>query len=156
MEGLAALYEKYKDFVYNLSFQFFQSHHQAEDIAQEVFVRAFFQMKRFRSQASIKTYLAKITMNLCRDIWRKERRIIYREKVFVPTENTTESEEKASRIREALLELKPIYRQILILKEIEGLSLKEIEEITGKKMGTIKSWLHRGKKKLREALQDEA
>lgn len=152
LEAFRKLYERYKDFVYNLSFQFFRSREEAEDITQEVFVRLFFKISRYRFQAPFKTYVAKMTLNLCRDVWRKNARGRARPDIHQTAAPSAEREEIVA-LREALAKLPPLYREVLILKEMEQFSIAEVAEATGKREGTVKSLLHRGKKQLKELLE---
>lgn len=152
MEAFRQLYERYKDFVYNLSFQFLRSREEAEDITQEVFVKLFFKIGRYRFQAPFKTYVAKMTLNLCRDVWRKNARATTRPEIHQVAELSPEPEEVLA-LRQALAKLPFLYREVLILKEMEQLSIAQIAEATGKREGTIKSLLHRGKKQLKELLE---
>ncbi len=66
----------------------------------------------------------------------------------------TDSNIKSEIIQKALLKVKPIYRELIILRDIQELSYEEIAEITGLKIGTVKSRINRGRARLQELLKD--
>lgn len=151
-KALGELYELHKDYVYNLAYQFFHRREPAEDVTQEVFVKFYFKAKRFRFESAFKTYLGRMTINQCRDIWRKQRRVVATDHSPAFFDPLPEESEEAVAVRRALAGLPQPYREVLVLKDVEELSVEEIGKIVGRKLGTVKSLLHRGRKLLREAL----
>ena len=73
---------------------------------------------------------------------------------FVSPERSTDSKMKGEIIQKALLKVKPVYREVVILRDIEGLSYEEIAEVTGLSIGTVKSRINRGRKHLQELLKN--
>ncbi len=136
----------------------------AEDLAQEVFVKAYRKLGTFDLQRKLSSWLFKIAHNTTVDYLRRSR------PETVPLEITAgegedswdvhpadesaspdrraESSESIARLEAALRRLKPSYREILLLRFREGLAYHEIAEVTGLAMGTVKVQLHRARKRL--------
>jgi RNA polymerase sigma-70 factor, ECF subfamily len=133
-----------------------------EDIAQQVFVKAFFSLKRFDQRAAFSTWLYKITVNECWDLLRKRkvRPLVYESDLneeqarqFGATDESGSpdiGEQLASRQRvEKLLEaLDPRDRTMLILKEVQGFSVEEIAEILELNANTVKVRLFRARRRM--------
>jgi RNA polymerase sigma-70 factor (ECF subfamily) len=159
------------DAPYNLAFWLVRSQSDAQDIVQESYLRAF---RAFRSFAGpdIRPWLLAIVRNATYR-WLGNRRrsanVISIDEAFgghegpEPAEAQIASEDptpeaqligKVDRalVRTALEELPPIYREILVLREIEGLAYRGIAEVAGAPIGTVMSRLARGRKELRKAL----
>jgi RNA polymerase sigma-70 factor (ECF subfamily) len=137
-----------------------------EDIAQQVFVKAYFSLKRFDQRAAFTTWLYKITVNECWDLLRKRkvRPLVYEAELSEEqgrqyiaagargAEVPDVSERLAARQRvERLLEgLEERDRLMLILKEVEGFSIEEIAEIMDLNGNTVKVRLFRARRKITE------
>jgi RNA polymerase sigma-70 factor (ECF subfamily) len=135
-----------------------------EDIAQQVFVKAYFSLKRFDQRAAFSTWLYKITVNECWDLLRKKkvRPLVYESDLseeqarLVITSGEKEnpgpdiSERMAARERvEKLLEgLDERDRLMLILKEVEGFSIEEIAEVLNLNGNTVKVRLFRARRRV--------
>jgi RNA polymerase sigma-70 factor, ECF subfamily len=135
-----------------------------EDIAQQVFVKAYFSLKRFDQRAAFTTWLYKITVNECWDLLRKKkvRPLVYEadlseeqaKQALNSAERTNEgpdiSERLAARQRvERLLEgLDERDRLMLILKEVEGFSIEEIAEVLDLNANTVKVRLFRARRRV--------
>jgi len=135
-----------------------------EDIAQQVFVKAYFSLKRFDQRAAFSTWLYKITVNECWDLLRKKkaRPLVYesdlsedqaRQFGAVGERQATEpdiSEKLEARQRvERLLEgLDPRDRMMLILKEVEGFAVEEIAQILDLNANTVKVRLFRARRRI--------
>lgn len=135
-----------------------------EDIAQQVFVKAYFSLKRFDQRAAFSTWLYKITVNECWDLLRKRkvRPLVYESDLneeqarqFGAAEERESSapdvgEQLASRERvEKLLDcLDPRDRTMLILKEVEGFSVEEIAEVLDLNANTVKVRLFRARRRM--------
>lgn len=148
---------KYQDMVYNIAWHMTRNQHDAEDIAQETFVRAFQHAAEFPSGEPPRAWLCTITLNLCRD-W------LRRQKPVVPAEENDyrqasggqdcQVEERAA-VKEALMALDPESRLLVVLFHLEGFSHKEISEMTGMPISIIKNRLFRARKKMKEVLMAE-
>ncbi len=148
--------------VYRLAFRFFQNRVDAEEIVQEVFVRAHRELSRFRGGARLGTWLYRIAVNACLD-WKRRlgaRREVPFDLAAGEVAGTPDpldraaSREFADRVSAAMNELPPRQRAILILRIHEELTLQEIADIMESPLGTIKANYHHALVKVRRALQD--
>jgi RNA polymerase sigma-70 factor (ECF subfamily) len=124
----------------------------AEDCAQDTFVAASRALRRFRGEASPKTWLFGIAQNVCRNYRRKHRDTVPLDGWHAP--DASPDLIQASALREALLRLDPEIARLVILKETEGLTYEECAEVFHVPVGTIKSRLHNAFLKLRSLLSD--
>jgi len=162
--ALEVLVKRYKLKIINFVYRMVGDLDQAEDIAQEVFIRVYNHRERYRPIAKFSTWLYTIASNLAKSELR-------RRSIFNPISLTRlkakrlssikSSPDKAllekelgQKIQEGIEKLKPYYRAPLILRDVEGLSYEEISEIVGCPLGTVKSRINRARLKLREILDD--
>lgn len=149
------------DAAYNLARWLVRNPADAEDNVQEAYLRAYKFFAGYQG-GDARAWLLKIVRNTCYSFLEKNRPAElseeFDEKVHAveagpPDAETTLVQSAESRmLREALEELPVNFREALILRELEGLSYKEIAEVTGLPMGTVMSSLARGRAKLREVL----
>jgi RNA polymerase sigma-70 factor (ECF subfamily) len=129
----------------------------AEDVVQETFAAAFSGMRGYRGEASVKTWLTAILVRQAGRHRRRERlrrhRPIDRELAHAGI-NPEESTELRLDLATVLEGLDKRYRQVVVLREIEGLSYEEIADTLAVPRGTVESRLHRARAALREALKD--
>ena len=163
---------KYQDRVYNLCYRFLGDIQEAEDSAQEVFIKVYKALKGFRQKSSFYTWLYRIVINTCKN---RIKSLEYRrsksrvsidddqekknygisgiiDKQNLPEINL-EKKEKIQRIQEAINSLPPDQKTMVILRDIEGLSYDEIANITKNRLGTVKSKLSRARLGLRNRLE---
>ena len=143
-----------KDDVYNVSFRILGSHQDAEDITQEAFVKIWINLKNFKMESSIRTWVYRITVNLCYDFLKRRGRIPLAEEPIesfkkLPSDENpllllTEKELR-EKVEETFKMLSPDYRLILTLKELEGLPYKEIAEILDCSVDAAKMKAHRAR-----------
>jgi len=162
---LVALHQR---MVYGLAFTLLGNHDDALDLSQEVFLRVFRTLGRFRGQSALRTWIYRIVVNQARNRqrwWRRRRRAEqisldeYVEK-FGDLESRHEvlpdrllaSKETAAKIWQALDRLPFDQRTALILREVEGLRYEEIAYSLDVALGTVKSRLTRARQALREEL----
>ncbi len=152
------LVKRHKDKVRNIIYITMNNSALVDDIAQEVFITVYKNLKHFRFESQFTTWLYRITVNRCKDYLR---RITVR-KIFSPIEDGYEVSEFSSPVEnndiskivmEAISKLPAKLRMPLILKDIEGFSYQEISETLKCEMGTVKSRIFRGREKLKEILQ---
>ena len=160
-ETLVLSYEKN---VYNLALRMVKNPEDASDMAQEAFIRAYNSLASFRGESKFSVWLYRIVSNVCLDFLRSRSR---HPTVSLSVENDEGEETELdipdeSQSPEALLErrltrdsvrrgldaLSEEYRQILLLREIQGLSYDEIAETLSMELGTVKSRIFRARKKL--------
>lgn len=167
--ALEQLMVEYGTKVLHLAFYYLKDRQLAEDVAQEVFIKAYRNWDSFRGDSSPYTWLYKITMNLCRDKarsswWRKmlpseDPRTTAGSTGFDspggPEEQPEEAALKADQ-REAIMKhvmkLPDAYREVIILYYYNDLSAVEIAEVLGQNENTIKTRLFRGRNMLKEVL----
>lgn len=152
------LVKRHKEKVRNIIYITMNNSALVDDIAQDVFITVYRNLKHFRYESQFTTWLYRITVNRCKDYLRK---MIVR-KIFSPIEESSELSEYSipvenndiSRIvMDAISKLPVKLRMPLILKDIEGFSYQEISESLNCEMGTVKSRIFRGREKLKEILQ---
>ncbi len=137
---------------------------EVEDICQEVFIKVFRKMKRFRGESRLSTWIATIAYNTSISHVRKLARrgeqlyednpaVIALERDESLNQKVVEKEEAKKILMEMIEQLPVNYRTVLTLFHLEEFSYKEIEEITGMPEGTIKSYLSRARKLLKGKLE---
>lgn len=165
------LVERYQGRVYSLAFGMLHERQDALDVTQEVFIKVHRYLENFQGSASFYTWLYRITYNLCIDHLRRSGRmqtVDYDDRIQrEPTEEIVEihpslvggnpgkalsRKELARKIQEAIDELPPYHRGVIIMREIEGMSYKEMAEAMKVSKGTIMSRLHHARQKLQRAL----
>lgn len=173
-EVFEELVRRYQKKVYNSTYRMMGNHEDAWDLAQESFLRVYRNLRRFQGKASFSTWLFTITTNICRDELRKrQRRVktqslsqaiqtedgeIERELVdvsMIPEEISLNRELQAE-IQEVIDKLPVEQREAIILRELQGFNYGEIAEITGVAVGTVKSRISRGRRSLRNLLNNLA
>ena len=161
---------RYASRVYNIAYRITGNPEDAEDAAQETFVRAFRSMKKFRFQCEFATWLYRIAVNASLDeLKRRKRRPAAFSSLKQDDEDldpqhaaqepevqeTLQERERQAVILRALNALPSHYRVVLTLYDIQGHSYQEIAEITNTPVGTIKSRLNRARLALRALLEPQ-
>ena len=138
-----------------------------DDLAQEVFLRLYKSLPVFRGEALLSTYLYRITVNVAQNEWKRRRRermsLVsmsdevsgWEERLEHPDRNAAEQmEEREFRqtVEEQLAQLSQVERTVLVLYHQEERSYEEIAAVLGMPIGTVRTHLHRGRKKMREGL----
>jgi RNA polymerase sigma-70 factor (ECF subfamily) len=145
---------------------------EARDLAQEVFLTVFQGIQNLREEVKFEPWLTQITLNHCRNRWKylKRRQYFKTDSIDDPVETedgtlqnrlyhtdhpASQYEKKMIQetVQNGLLRLKEEQREIIVLRDLQGLSYEEIESILGQPMGTIKSKLHRARMELKEILE---
>jgi RNA polymerase sigma-70 factor, ECF subfamily len=166
--AFAEIVELYKDKVYQLCYRMLGNPHEAEDIAQEAFIRAYTNIQSYDSNKKFSTWLYRIATNLSIDRIRKKKPDYYLDAEVAGGEGLTLYSQVAADvtlpeeevqyvelqeiIQEEILKLPDKYRSVIVLKYIEELSLKEISEILDLPINTVKTRIHRGREALRKQL----
>ncbi len=158
------LVKEYEKNVYNLALRMVGNSEDAADMSQEAFIKAYNSLTSFRGDSKFSVWLYRIVSNVCLDYLRSRGR---RQTVSLSAENDdgedveidiadeTQSPERLldrrltrDAVRRGLAALPPEHRQILLLREIQGLSYDEIADALGIEAGTVKSRIFRARKKL--------
>lgn len=169
-EAFRQLFETYYTKVYNAAFQVVRNSADAEEIVQESFVKAYLALPGFKGDSSFYTWLYRIVRNMSIDVKRKLSRrfqaapgeIDFERQSDQPELGTRpakpdeafETKEGLTQIQRALSNISGEHKEILTLREIEGLSYEEIAEITGLNSGTVMSRLFYARKALQAALAE--
>lgn len=128
----------------------------AEDVLQETFAGAFRGLKGFEARSSVKTWLTRILFTQAAK-WRRERKrrpVERLESHEAEMGSVTGSVETAIDLQAALGQLSVEHRQVLVLREFDGMAYQEMAEVLGVPRGTIESRLHRAREELRDKLKD--
>lgn len=160
-EAFAELVQRHKRKVFNMVARFVRTNYELDDICQEVFIKVYQNLKKYRGDAPFEHWLSKITINACYDELRKRRR----EGNNVPLENVTlslrdpASEEmpgdKAWEIlKHALAKLPSEDRLVITLLNLEEKSVNEISALTGWSEAKVKVRAFRARKELKRILED--
>ncbi len=163
------LVEKYQGRVYSMVYGMIRNREDARDIAQDAFIKAFRNLSSFRLESSFYTWLYRIAMNLAIDHTRKRKRreasgfdesIASRDETGSVAEihhgdsprRQLERKQLFAQIMEAMDKLPGDQKQVILLRELEGLSYKEIAEVMDVPEGTVMSRLFYARKKLQKLL----
>ena len=150
------LYQRHKDWVFNLAYRMANHQQEAEDIAQKVFIQVFRRIDSFRGEAAFSSWLYRLTMNVCINHFHKEKR----RKTHIMNEldaaqakaGKSEDIDLKPHLERAIRALPEGYRMVFILHDIEGFNHQEIGEMMNCSEGTSKSQLHKARKELRQVL----
>jgi len=164
-KAFEALVVRYRNDVYGLAYHYVRNREDAWDLTQEIFVKAHKGLKRFRGDASFKTWLLRIAANRCKDHFKKRRlKTVALEGMEGPAadppataqrpDERMASRELGEAIQQAMETLSDKHRTALVLREFEGLSYEEMAEAMGCSMGTVMSRLHHARKNMQQALID--
>jgi len=162
------LVKRYKDPLLNFIYRFIGEKNEAEDIVQETFLRLFKNKHYYKEIAKFSTWIYTIAGNLAKTELRKRKRrklfsishYLSTEKDYDIPDQTTSPESDTNTlitdkiIQKAIDKLSPKFKQVIILRDIQGFSYEEIAEIVGIPLGTVKSRVNRARLKLQEDLQD--
>lgn len=171
--AFSEVFELYGDLVYNLSYKLLADKAEAKDNTQEVFLVLFRKIHTFRGDASLKTWLYRVTFNQAsnRIRWWRRRFLNRTESLSIRRDNgegrareipsndpgperTVLSSELQEALQQALEKLPFEQRAAVALRDVEGLTYEEISAVVGAQVGTVKSRISRGRERLRELLQD--
>jgi RNA polymerase sigma-70 factor (ECF subfamily) len=160
-----ALVERHRAMVYRMAYQFAGNHHDAEDIAQDVFIKVYRGLDRFRHDAQVTSWLYRIVMNACIDHRRRsapagwapftddmELRMVNTPENGPGPEEQTYGGQIGEVLAEEIARLPPGQRLVFMMRHHEGLKLSEIASALGLAEGTVKRQLHAAVHRLRDAL----
>lgn len=153
------LMDIYGDRLYKTIFLIIGDKEEAKDILQETFLKVHKNIKKFNGNSSLYTWIYAIAVNECRDRFKKSISEIPLNETLLHTKENVEDiiDENINReiVRNELICLPAIYREVLVLFYFNDMTIKEISEITDEKEGTIKSKLSRGRNILKRSLVKE-
>jgi RNA polymerase sigma-70 factor (ECF subfamily) len=164
---------KHKNKLFNLCYRFLGDYQEANDSAQETFIKVYESLKKFRFQSAFSTWLYRIAVNTCKNklkssAYRQKKRMVsldnpgspdksqpameIQDETYSPVKEL-EKKERMRMVQEAIDTLPTEQKAVVTLRDIEGLSYEEIVEITGFNLGTVKSRLARARLDLRKKLR---
>ena len=160
-----ALVERHRSMVYRVAYQFAGNHHDAEDIAQEVFIKVYRSLDRFRQDAQLSSWMYRIVMNACIDHRRRhhpagsapfgeeaEQKLLNTPEETPGPEDRAYAAELGQVLETEVGRLPQGQRIVFIMRHHQGLKLTEIAEALGLAEGTVKRQLHAAVHRLRQAL----
>jgi RNA polymerase sigma-70 factor (ECF subfamily) len=168
VDAFRLLMERWEGAAKRYAYRVFGDYQAAEDAAQETFVRLYKAAGRYEPTAKFSTYFYTVLGNLCRDRLRAEKRKAARgevtEDAFVLDELVPGTRERGPAVEAAAHEDRQLVRRVVAelpeklmhavsLREFEGLSYQEIADVMDANLGEVKTWIHRGRKKLAERLR---
>lgn len=151
-ESIRSMYDLYSNDIFRYAWSLVGDSSEAHDVVQEVFLRAYRSLNHFRYDASAKTWLMTIARNYIFDILRKKKtEQKYRTEGDIPYVIDSESPvELVMEVEEALAQLSDEYREVVILRHIENLSVQHTAKILGWSEKKVHNTTHRAMIKLRE------
>ena len=171
-EAYEELIARFQQPVYSLVFRLMEDSAEANDVVQEVFIKVFRHIESFRGQSSLKTWVYRIAVNEAHNHHRWFKRHRKREVGLDAGEQCSGRshvdvlpdqgwspfdialrEETMELIEGALAKLKPVFREAVVLRDVEDLGYEEIAEILEVSLGTVKSRILRGREALRRELE---
>ena len=164
---------RHKDKLFNLVYWFLGDYQEANDCAQDTFIKVFKSLKKFRFESSFSTWLYRIAINTCKN--RLKSSAFRWKKKMIPIQNPEgakagnpspeirdnspsplnglEKKERMRLIQKAINSLPEEQNRVVVLRDIQGLSYEEIAAVIGLNLGTVKSRLARGRMELRNRLK---
>jgi RNA polymerase sigma-70 factor, ECF subfamily len=166
LAAFQALVERHRSMVYRVAYQFAGNHHDAEDIAQEVFIKVYRSLDKFRQDAQLSSWLYRIVMNACIDHRRRhlpagsapfgeeaEQRLLNTPEEAPGPEARAYAGELGEVLEAEINRLPHGQRIVFIMRHHQGLKLGEIADALGLAEGTVKRQLHAAVHRLRDALR---
>lgn len=150
------VYKRYYKKIYGLAYKILYDKTIVEDCVQEIFIKVYENLEKFRFGSSLGTWIYRITINHLINVNKKIDFYldIDEERFQSKVEYSIELTELQEKIKKALNGLNELEKKVFILREMEGFSYKEIANITELNEGTVKSKLHYIKLKLRDILSE--
>lgn len=163
-EAFEELVTKYQSKVFSMAMSFIRNREAADDVAQEVFLKAYLALPKFHGKSEFGTWLYRIAINHIKDVLRKRGRAkevsledvqeisAADENAMEKAEMERETETRRSLVRRFVEGLPEKYRVILTLRDIQGLAYEDISQVLHLSSGTVDSRLHRARRMLRQKL----
>lgn len=158
-EAFEELLVKYESKIYNTCFYMLKNKDDAMDAAQEVCIKIYKSINRFKGESKFSTWVYRITYNTCIDYLKKRKdEISYDDVISIEihsenrVDNIIESKELKLELKRCILNLSNDFRTIIMLRDINGLSYQEIAQILNIEVGTVKSRISRAREALKKEL----
>ena len=151
--------KRYENTVANIVIGMIQDTPEAEDVGQEVFIRFYKSISKFRNESQLSTYLTRIAINLSLNELKRRKtvqsRIVNKDGLNSDKIDESDNQERVEikeLVRLALDQLEPNFKSVIVLRMIDGYSTKEVADILEIPIGTVLSRLSRAQKKIKEIL----
>ncbi|MEA2452618.1 MAG: hypothetical protein QOG04_1328 [Actinomycetota bacterium] len=146
---------RHEDRIFALAQRMTGNRFDALDATQEAFISAFKNAGKFKGNSAFSTWLYRIAINACTDLLRKKKRQVPVEDVegSGPVRQVEDDVPLRLDLQRALAELNPEHREAVLLHDVGGYPYEDIADLTGVQLGTVKSRISRGRKKLAEILE---
>jgi len=168
------LIRRHQDQVYSVAYRMLGNEDDAADVAQDVFLACFRHLHSYRGASKFSTWLHRIAVNTVKNLWSRRKRQKQNQTDSLDTPETPDDcapielltdpapnprqlaagGELMALLEKRLLELEPSFREVIVLRFIEGMSYEEIAEMTEEPLGTIKSRIFRARRLLSELMKD--
>lgn len=163
-QELSDIIEKHSDKLYSIVYRMIDNHDDIMDILQETFYKTYKSIDNFHGNSSLFTYMVSIAINETRQYIRKKKKALFADiniddevllsSRYPSIEENIIKRNNAEKLNNAIKKLPEKYREIIILKDIEGMKIKEIAEILNITIQTVKTRTHRGRLFLRELMEN--
>ena len=162
-----AFIDQYKRLVTHIVFRMISNTADREDLCQDVFLKVYQNLDGFRFESKVSTWIARIAYNLCINYLQKKKVLLYDDRTpesesledfsggHILPDSFTEERDIASRVQNEIDELEIRFRTILTLYHLDEMSYAEIAQIMNLPEGTVKSYLYRARKRLKERLMEK-
>jgi RNA polymerase sigma-70 factor (ECF subfamily) len=159
------IFRRYERMVFNLAFRLSGNREEAADLSQDVFLRVYRHVGRFKGRSSLKTWIYRVAVNCCRSRAARRRPATQAlpeaaEQVLEQLQDETTSPERRALARDAgrqlaaaLRRVQRPYREAVVLRDVEGMSYGEIAAVLGVRLGTVRSRIARGREQLRRIVE---
>lgn len=166
VEAFSKIIEKYQNMTYRYVYSRFNNYDEAMDITQDIFIMAFEALKTFRKESKFSTWLYSIMVNYCKNYRKKisryntlpitggkdeEYELQISDGHAGPEENVV-AKDSLRIVKEEIFNLPDDYKEVVILRDIDGLSYNEIADKIGIKLSNVKVRIHRGRELLKNKL----
>ncbi|MDQ3286295.1 MAG: sigma-70 family RNA polymerase sigma factor [Actinomycetota bacterium] len=156
--AFSELVRRHQAVVYRACYRVLGNREDARDASQEAFLRAYRRLDTFQGRSAFKTWMLRVAMNV--SLNQRSRRELPRTSIDsaepISGLETPEAElmksEAATQLHQALQTVQSNHRAAVVLRDLEGLTYRETAEALGIAEGTVKSWVHRGRRRLKELL----
>ena len=168
--GSVAAFEKivnhYSTKIYNFAYRFIYDHEEARDLAQEVFLRLYTNLRQFDLKRPFRPWLYRLAANTCINATRSRRRRIHLGEQEILERHaggsrdsdpagTAEVRDDVALMQQAVAELPQDYRVVVVLRYLEDMSCEDVAKTLDLPVGTVKTWLYRAREILKRKLKDE-
>jgi RNA polymerase sigma-70 factor, ECF subfamily len=167
VDAYGDLVRSYQQRIFNLIGRMVNRREAAEDLAQEVFIKAFRKLGSFRFESSFYTWLYTIALNTCRNYWRRRTpemldvndemnaSVVERAASAEPVDDVVYRNQRAYLVRAALEQLPPDQKEVLVLCDLEGLGYQEIADMLEVPIGTVRSRIFRARATMKGMLPED-